>query len=61
MLYWKIWWLRTAVRGAGRPLKISGKWKKSQGKVRKKLGNLEVENKWQPCIADVAGNNNDNS
>ena len=42
---------------------IENVWKmeKSQGKVRKKLGNLEVENKWQPCIADVAGNNNDNS
>ena len=26
-LYWKIWWLRTAVRGVGRPSKMSRKWK----------------------------------
>ena len=37
MLYWKIWWLRTAVRGAGMPSKMSGKWwkaGKSQENVR---------------------------
>ena len=31
-------------RGAVRPSKMSGKWLK----VRKKSGNFEIENEWQP-------------